>query len=70
MNARYDKLFEYPDTVNFTITYYSNGSFTPPYKYINDAVTVRYEWFFRDPEWKRKLPAQEPLKSWILKHWE
>ena len=32
---------------------------------LEELVTFRYESFFEDPEWNKKIPAKEPLKQWI-----
>jgi len=37
---------------------------------LEELVTFRYESFFEDPEWDKKIPAGEPLKQWIAERLE
>jgi hypothetical protein len=32
---------------------------------LEEVVTFRYENFFEDPEWRKRIPAREKLKQWI-----
>jgi hypothetical protein len=34
---------------------------------LEDLVTFRYEGFYEDPEWMKKMPAKGPLRKWITK---
>jgi len=33
---------------------------------LDELVSTRYDVFFRDPDWERKLPASHGLRSWIV----
>jgi hypothetical protein len=32
---------------------------------LNDLVTVRHEGFYKDPDWREKMPEGEDLKNWL-----
>jgi hypothetical protein len=60
-----EELIELPHLVNYPLHMHREY---PPEKRparINDLVSCRYEQVFQDSDWRRWLPVDEPLKSWL-----
>ena len=57
-----DELHELPFNYNYPLNLYYTCPLVYRVKSINDLITVRYE----DPHNLKKIPIQEPLRSWII----
>ena len=57
-----NKLYELPFDYNYPLNLYYNCPFVYRAKNINELTTVRYE----DLEDLKKVPIQDPLKSWLI----
>ena len=57
-----NELYELPFEYNYPLNLYYNCPFVYRAKNINELTTVRYE----DPEDLKKVPIQDPLKSWLM----
>ncbi|MFX1502260.1 MAG: flavin reductase family protein [Promethearchaeota archaeon] len=57
-----DEIYELPFDYNYPLNLYYNCPFIYRAKYVNKLITVRYE----DLEDLKKIPIQDPLKSWLI----
>ncbi|MFX0034621.1 MAG: flavin reductase family protein [Candidatus Hermodarchaeota archaeon] len=56
------ELYELPFDYNYPLNLYYNCPFVYRAKNVNKLITARYE----DPEDLKKVPIQDPLKSWLI----
>ncbi len=56
-----------PDSVNYSLFNHDKYPADHRPEMINQLISVRTEWFFDNRQWTTKLPAAEPLKSWIIR---
>ena len=61
-NIKKDEFYELPFDYNYPLNLYYNCPFVYRAKNVNELTTVRYE----DLEDLKKVPIQDPLKSWLL----
>jgi hypothetical protein len=62
---RTDEIEELPPTYNYPLHLYGEDVTDHRPSRLEELVTFRYEDSFENPEWKKKIPAGEPLKQWI-----
>jgi hypothetical protein len=62
---RTDEIEELPPTYNYPLHLYEEDVTDHRPSRLEELVTFRYEDFFERPEWKKKIPSEEPLKQWI-----
>lgn len=58
---------EFPETVNYPLFFKKMFGATRPFDDINDAVTIRYEHYFQNPEpqWENELKAPPEIIHWL-----
>jgi len=56
---------ELPPEYNYPLHLYADDCTKRCPSCLEDLTTFRYEGFFKDPEWMKKIPAREPLKQWL-----
>jgi hypothetical protein len=59
-----------PSVYNYPLHLYTKDVTDSRPSSLEELVTFRYESFFEDPEWDKKIPAGEPLKRWIAERLE
>ena len=62
---RTEEIEELPSTYNYPLHLYGEDVTDLRPSSLEELTTFRYEDFFENPEWKKKIPAGEPLKQWI-----
>jgi hypothetical protein len=60
-----NELEELPPTYNYPLHLYWEDVTNSRPSRLEEVVTFRYENFFENREWKKKIPAEEKLKQWI-----
>jgi len=56
---------ELPPEYNYPLHLYTQDRTGCRPLHLEELRTFRYEQFFKDPEWMKKIPAREPLKQWF-----
>jgi len=64
----HNELLELPGTYNYPLHLYTEDMTDRRPSSVEALVTCRHEGFYRDPSWRDKMPAGEPLKQWIADH--
>jgi hypothetical protein len=59
------ELLEFPTTYNYPLHLYAEDLTSRRPSSVETLVTCRHEGFYKDPSWRAKMPAGEPLKQWI-----
>lgn len=59
------QLYELPYQVNYPLHMHQDYPAERRVARLNDLVTLRYETFFQQPDWRRQITVDEPLKSWL-----
>lgn len=60
-----DEIQELPPRYNYPLHLYEEDVTGHPPTSLEELVTFRHEGFYKDPAWRKKMPADEPLKRWI-----
>jgi len=56
---------ELPPEYNYPLHLYTQDSTECRPLRLEQLITFRYEQFFKDSEWMKKIPAKEPLRQWL-----
>lgn len=64
-NLARDEIQELPPAYNYPLHLHGEDVTDHRPSGMEELVTVRHEGFYEDPDWARKMPAEEPLKRWI-----
>ncbi len=64
-NLRRDEIEILPRTYNYPLHLHKEDITHLRTLRSGQLTTFRYEDFFKKPEWKKEIPAEEPLKEWI-----
>lgn len=56
------------DRVNYSLYFHDKYCKEQKKASDNQLINLRHEWFWDNPDWQKILPADEPLKSWIIQH--
>jgi len=62
-----EEMQELPQTYNYPLHLHTEDITGNRPSGLEDLVTVRHEGFYKDPDWRKKMPAGEPIKQWITK---
>jgi hypothetical protein len=65
-----EELQELPNTYNYPIHLFDEDVSGRRPSTLEDLITIRHEGFYADPEWQKKIPAKDPLKTWIAERVE
>jgi hypothetical protein len=65
INIQMEELLELPPTYNYPIHLYNEDKTGRRPARIDDLVTVRHEGFYDEPDWEKKMPAGDELKTWL-----
>lgn len=60
-----DEIEELPPTYNYPLHLYWEDVTGNRPSSLEEIITFRYEDFFENLEWRKRIPAKEPLKQWI-----
>jgi hypothetical protein len=60
-----DKIHKLPPTYNYPLHLHAEDVTDHRPSSLEEVVTFRHEAFYQNPEWRKKMPAREPLKRWI-----
>ncbi len=60
-----EEMQELPQTYNYPLHLHTEDITGNRPSGLEDLVTVRHEGFYKDPDWRKKMPAGEPIKQWI-----
>jgi hypothetical protein len=60
------EIHELPSTYNYPIHLYEEDMTEHRPTRLEELITFRHEGFYKDPRWIEKIPAQEPLKHWLI----
>ena len=60
-----DKIQELPPQYNYPLHLHAEDITDHRPSSLEEVVTFRHEAFHQDPQWRKKMPAREPLKRWI-----
>jgi hypothetical protein len=60
-----DEIQELPSGYNYPIHLHAEDVTDHRPSSLEELVTIRHEGFYEDPNWTRKMPADEALKQWI-----
>ena len=60
-----EEMQELPQTYNYPIHLHAEDITGNRPSGLEGLVTVRHEGFYKDPDWSKKMPAEEPIKQWI-----
>jgi len=60
-----DKIQELPPTYNYPLHLHAEDVTDHRPSSLEEVITFRHEAFYQDPQWRKKMPAKEPLKRWI-----
>jgi len=63
-------LYELPFQVNYPLHMHEDYPAVKRPTFINELISCRYDTFFHNKDWREKLPANDPLLSWILERVE
>ncbi|UCD96504.1 MAG: hypothetical protein JSV35_00160 [Candidatus Bathyarchaeota archaeon] len=61
-----DEIMELPSTYNYPLHLFWEDVTDGRPSSLEDVVTFRYENFFENSDWRKKIPAKEKLKQWIV----
>jgi hypothetical protein len=61
-----EQTLELPATYNYPLHLFNEDQTGDRPASLEDLVTFRHEGFHRDPDWPKKIPAGEELKSWLI----
>ena len=59
------RIQELPPEYNYPLHLYTQDRTGCRPSHLEELRTFRYEQFFKDSEWMKKIPAREPLKQWF-----
>ena len=60
-----EETWELPPTYNYPVHLHTEDVTDSRPVNMEENVTLRHEGFYEDPDWRKKMPAGEPLKRWI-----
>jgi hypothetical protein len=60
-----ENLLELPWTYNYPLHLFDQDETDYRPFSLENLVTFRHEGFYQDPDWRAKMPADEPLKDWL-----
>jgi hypothetical protein len=60
-----EEMQELPQTYNYPLHLHAADITGTRPSGLEGLVTVRHEGFYKDPDWSKKMPAEEPIKQWI-----
>ncbi|MEA3441767.1 MAG: hypothetical protein U9R58_15940 [Chloroflexota bacterium] len=60
-----ENLLELPWTYNYPLHLFDQDETDYRPASLENLVTFRHEGFYQDPDWRVKMPADEPLKDWL-----
>jgi len=60
-----DQIHELPPEYNYPLHLYTQDRTERCPLRLEELTTFRYEQFFKDSEWMKKIPAKEPLRRWL-----
>jgi len=60
-----NQIQELPPEYNYPLHLYTQDRTERRPLHLEELTTFRYEQFFKDSEWMKKIPAREPLKQWL-----
>jgi len=63
-----DEMLELPPEYNYPLHLHDEDVTDERPTYLEELKAIRHEGFHADPDWRRKMPAGEPLKDWFAGH--
>lgn len=63
---RQTEMHELPYQVNYPLHMHADYPLARRPEGLDELVTCRYDMFFAQPGWEARLPAEEPLRGWIM----
>ena len=60
-----EEMQELPQTYNYPLHLHTEDITGTRPSGLEELVTVRHEGFYKNPDWRKKIPAGEPIKQWI-----
>ncbi len=61
---------EFPYLINYPLHMHADYPADRRPQSMDELATCRYEAVFEDPDWEQGIPAQEPLRSWLIEQLE